>query len=284
MQFWFDVLVHIKAMLPMAAMFSLVNIPFIALEQIFPARERPRPGGYLFNFANSFLWLSLAMPLGMIANKAAQVVHQALGLEPFAIPLSGLGALPAIGPIVSVSAMIIAPLLVHDLWFYWSHRLEHQMKPLWEFHSLHHSDRQMNCTTSSRDHFLQNSWRSFFSIFTLGLLIDVDFKSAGEMAMLSTLLGSVLSMFYHSAIRIEVPWLDKVIITPQVHRIHHSTEPEHYNKNFGDFFPYMDMIFGTYEAPKRGEFPATGLGDDYPPPRDPFTAQLRPLARVLGLK
>jgi sterol desaturase/sphingolipid hydroxylase (fatty acid hydroxylase superfamily) len=45
---------------------------------------------------------------------------------------------------------------------------------------------------------------------------------------------------------------------PQWHRIHHSTQPEHANRNFAAFFPFLDTLFGTYYAPRAGEYPPTG--------------------------
>jgi Fatty acid hydroxylase superfamily len=103
--------------------------------------------------------------------------------------------------------MIFVPLLIHDCWFYWSHRIEHKVPILWEFHKLHHSDEQMNASTWARDHFLQESWRAFFSVFTLGLIVDLHLAEAGKAALYSTTFLIGMSMFYHSAIRVRLPWL-----------------------------------------------------------------------------
>ncbi len=69
-------------------------------------------------------------------------------------------------------------------------------------------------------------------------------------------------MFYHSAIRVRLSWLDRMLVTPQVHRIHHSVD-EHYNRNFADVLPTLDIVFGTYDRPEREAFPAAGLGKGY---------------------
>jgi sterol desaturase/sphingolipid hydroxylase (fatty acid hydroxylase superfamily) len=86
-----------------------------------------------------------------------------------------------------------------------------------------------------------------------------------------------MSLFYHSAIRVRLPWLDRILVTPQVHRIHHSIDPQHYNKNFADALPIFDIVFGTYYRPDKEEFPATGLGSEYPAPRSIWSAQFGPL-------
>ncbi len=99
-------------------------------------------------------------------------------------------------------------------------------------------------------------------MFTLGLIVQLDMREAGAAAMFSQIAFMLWSMFYHSAIRAELPWLDKILVTPQVHRIHHSTEPAHHNRNFADLFPVLDIIFGTYEKPAKGEFAGTGIDDE----------------------
>jgi sterol desaturase/sphingolipid hydroxylase (fatty acid hydroxylase superfamily) len=151
---------------------------------------------------------------------------------------------------------------------------------LWTFHRIHHSDELMNASTWARDHFLQNSWRAFFSIFTLGLIVDLDLSEAGKAALYSNIFLMALSMFCHSAIRVQIPWLDRVLVTPQVHRIHHGVDPAYHNKNFADALPIFDIVFGTYHRPGRGEFPRTGLGQEFPAPRSLWSAQFGPLAAI----
>src|SRR5207247_2422903 len=114
-------------------------------------------------------------------------------------------AVPIAGPALEVLAMIFVPLLLHDLWYYWSHRLEHRVPALWAFHKLHHSDPLINTSTWARDHFLQVGWNAFFPVFTLGLIIDLNLSEAGKAALYSNMFFAALSMFYHSAIRVQLP-------------------------------------------------------------------------------
>ena len=176
--------------------------------------------------------------------------------------------------------MIFVPLVLHEIWLYSSHRLEHRLPVLWVLHKLHHSDELMNSSTWARDHFMQSGWRAFFPVFTLGLVFDLNLADAGKAALYSNLFLTALSMFYHSAIRVQLPWLDHILVTPQVHRIHHSTYPAHYNKNFADALPIFDILFGTYHRPAKDEFPATGLGPAFPAPRSIWSAQFGPLLAV----
>jgi sterol desaturase/sphingolipid hydroxylase (fatty acid hydroxylase superfamily) len=273
-------------MLPvMIGITVLLPIPFIIAERLRPARPAaPRWTGYVMNYAIAILTTILAAPIGMVAGLATQALHTALDWAPFEIPFDQIAAIPIIGPLLKVLLLALAPLILHDLWFYWSHRLEHRTPLLWAFHSLHHSDPEMNCTTWARDHFLQSGWRAFFPTFTLGLIIELSYREAGLAAMLSTFAFMLWSMFYHSAIRVELPWLDRVLVTPQVHRIHHSVDAAHHDRNFADLFPFLDILFGTYVKPARGEFTGTGLDDAFLVPSNPIGAQFNPLLRALRIK
>jgi sterol desaturase/sphingolipid hydroxylase (fatty acid hydroxylase superfamily) len=126
--------------------------------------------------------------------------------RPISFSFHSIGAFPVVGPGLEILAMIFVPLLIHDCWFYWSHRIEHKVPILWEFHKIHHSDEQMNASTWARDHFLQESWRAFFSVFTLGLIVDLHLAEAGKAALYSTTFLIGMSMFYHSAILRHCIW------------------------------------------------------------------------------
>jgi sterol desaturase/sphingolipid hydroxylase (fatty acid hydroxylase superfamily) len=136
----------------------------------------------------------------------------------------------------------------------------------------------------ARDHFLQTAWRSFFRVFTLGLILVLSPAQAGKVAVYLAMFLNALSLFYHSAIRVRLAWLDRVFVTPQMHRIHHSVDPQHYNKNFADALPIFEILFGTYHRPSPAEFPATGLGPTFLAPRSVWSAQFGPVwaaARML---
>jgi sterol desaturase/sphingolipid hydroxylase (fatty acid hydroxylase superfamily) len=264
--------------LPAAIVFGIVAIiPFAIAERLRPAREVPRIRDYVANIAISSSTLILALPIGIAAGMWSGKLRGLLPWQPVSLTFSDLAQVPIAGSALEVLAMIFVPLLLHDVWFYWSHRLEHRIAFLWQLHQLHHSDTNMNVSTYARDHFLQTGWRAFFSIFTLGLIFDLDLKEAGRAALYSTLFLTFWSMFYHSAIRVQLPWLDRILVTPQVHRIHHSADTAHLNRNFADVLPLFDILFGTFHRPAPDEFPPTGLGADHPPPRSWWAAQFEPL-------
>src|SRR5947207_3291340 len=225
-------------------------IPFIVAEQLRPVGRAPRFRDYWLNIFISLSTAYVSRPLGIAAGLLSEQLRHLLPWKPLSFSFRDLGTLPVLGPELQIVAMIFIPLFIHDCWFYWSHRVEHRLPVLWQFHKLHHGDELMNTTTWARDHFLQEGWRAFFSIFTLGLFVDLKLADAGKAALYSAMFLVALSMFYHSAIRIHLSWLDYLVVTPQVHRIHHSALPEHRDKNFADALPIFDILFGTFERPK----------------------------------
>jgi len=257
-------------------------IPFIIAEQLRPVGEAPRFKDYGMNILISLTTVYLSLPLGIAAGLWSAQLRALLPWNPLSFTFDSIGVVPLIGPSLEVLAMIFIPLLIHDFWFYWSHRLEHKVAALWAFHRIHHSDPRMNAATFARDHFLQSAWRTFFSIFTLGLIVDLNLAEAGKAALYSNMFLMGLSMFYHSAIRVRVPGFNRILVTPQVHRIHHSMDPMHYSKNFADALPIFDILFGTYRLPGKEEFPTTGLAD-FPAPRSLWSAQFGPLAAVWNM-
>ncbi len=284
MSFLQTLVVSMKGMFPGIVYWLLLPmIPFIVAEQLRPVVKAPGLRDYWLNILISLSTAFMSLPLGIAAGLWSGKLRQLLPWKPFSFSFNLIGAIPIVGSAFEVLAMIFIPLLIHDCWFYWSHRIEHKVPALWEFHKLHHSDELMNTTTWARDHFLQEGWRAFFSVFTLGLFIDLGLAEAGKAALYSTVFLIGLSMFYHSAIRIQLPWLDYILVTPQVHRIHHSARPEHHNRNFADVLPIFDLVSGTFERPTPDEFPATGLGPESIAPRSLFAAQFGPVIAAARL-
>lgn len=265
----------------MAPSMVLLLLPYVALERWRPVSEPPRWRDYAHNLGIGLSTLAVAAPFGIAAAHASAAIRAVAPWPTVDFTFSDIGlGIGWLDPLLAVVAMILMPLLIHDLWFYWSHRLEHHWRWLWRFHQLHHSDPAMNASTFGRDHFMQTIWRGFFSMFTLGLFVDLELRQAEQAAVLSSLVLVLLAQFYHAAVRIELRWLDRVVVTPQVHRIHHSIEAQHRDKNFADVFPWLDILFGTYCQPRPGEFPRTGV-NGFPPPSSWWRAQLAPLSNRL---
>ncbi len=146
-------------------------------------------------------------------------------------------------------------LLINDFFYYAYHRAQHAFPFLWALHELHHSDEEINATSSFRTFWLELPIQFIF----LSLPTILLFGDRGtEHAMTVSVISFGMLIFTHCNLRLPLGPLSTWICGPQVHRVHHSSLAAHKNKNFAQFFPFIDIIFGTYYAPGRKEFPPTG--------------------------
>ncbi|MGB0133079.1 sterol desaturase family protein [Dokdonella sp.] len=149
----------------------------------------------------------------------------------------------------------LAFFFVFDFFYYWFHRAQHTLSVAWPLHKLHHSEESVNVTTTLRHHWLEEPLRVWLILLPIGLLFDQKPITVAWLATAMILFG----YFVHLNLRLPLGPLTPLIAGPQWHRLHHSLEPQHTDKNFAAFFPIYDVVFGTYSKPGRNEYPATGL-------------------------
>jgi sterol desaturase/sphingolipid hydroxylase (fatty acid hydroxylase superfamily) len=221
---------------------------FFAVEQLFPAQKNHRPAKLLFNtiyYLFIVIWV-----LGL------QFVFAPM--FSFALSSAGGGLLPKLfnSPTTFWGQVLfaLAFALVWDLWQYWIHRFQHRWPVLWETHKFHHSETDLNSSAQARHH-LSNY--ILFTVLYLPLLLV--FGSLTPHFVATFLMFRIWGFVNHTNTRIDFGGVTPIIAGPQWHRIHHSLYPEHYDKNFAAFFPFIDLIFGTYYRPEKGEYPPTGL-------------------------
>ncbi len=166
-------------------------------------------------------------------------------------PRPWFGSRPGIPFALSVALLFS---ILGDFFYYWFHRWQHSSRWLWPMHELHHEDEHMNVTTAYRFH-----WMDSVADYTLQVLPAIFLPRPLVTIPLLYLLADVRVAFEHLAIPLHLGPFNKLIACPATHRIHHSKLLEHFNKNFAAVWPFWDVIFGTYHAPRRGEYPPTGL-------------------------
>jgi sterol desaturase/sphingolipid hydroxylase (fatty acid hydroxylase superfamily) len=177
---------------------------------------------------------------------------------------SGLGTL---SPIL----IAILLLMASDFSTYWVHRIHHENRIIWPFHSLHHSAEVMTPVTAYRKHPVYD----LISSLVRGVLVGV---SQGVLLVLlqqdpSLITIASINTFYvlfnlaGSNLRHSHVWLsfgsviEHVFISPAQHQIHHSIDPRHHNKNYGEVLAIWDWMFGTLYIPRQLEEIEFGLGD-----------------------
>ncbi|MCG2581670.1 MAG: sterol desaturase family protein [Marinobacter sp.] len=156
---------------------------------------------------------------------------------------------------------VILAVLLLDAAIYFQHRLFHAVPWLWRLHRMHHADLEFDVTTGLRFHPLE-------------ILLSMGIKLAVVLALGAPALAVVIfevllnatSMFNHGNVRLPL-WFDRYlrlfVVTPDMHRVHHSVIVRETDSNFGFNLPWWDRLFGTYRAqPEKGHLGMTiGIED-----------------------
>ncbi len=229
----------------------LLSLVFYLLELSAPAERRQPARKRLLNLAYMpFVMAWIVIVLQPIFNRLYSHVPG----------LTGRGLLPAFvdGRSGALAQLLFALFfaVVWDVWQYWVHRLQHSVPLLWETHKFHHSETALNSSTQARHHSLS---QLLYLVLYLPLLILFGSQSPHFLA--AFVMFRLWGFVNHANLRIDLGPLTPFVSGPQWHRLHHSTRAEHCDKNFAAFFPFIDILFGTYCAPREGEYPPTGLPD-----------------------
>ncbi|TAN08228.1 MAG: sterol desaturase family protein [Rhodanobacteraceae bacterium] len=144
---------------------------------------------------------------------------------------------------------VAASLLLLDLAIYLQHVMLHAVPLLWRLHRMHHTDLEFDLTTGARFHPLE----ILLSLaIKLGVIVALGTPAVAVLAF--EVLLNATSMFNHANARLPLR-LDAVLrwilVTPDMHRVHHSWYPNETNSNFGFNLPWWDRLFGTYRAQPR---------------------------------
>jgi len=138
---------------------------------------------------------------------------------------------------------LIALFLLVDLGFYVEHRCSHRVRLLWASHSVHHSSEKMLATTAYR-----LSWTPILSgVFLFYLpIVWIGYDPAWVYGMVSASL--TYQFFVHTELVRRIGWLEWLINTPSAHRVHHASNAEYLDKNYGGVLLIWDHLFASYQA------------------------------------
>ncbi len=231
---------------------------FALAERLVPRRRAaPRGARWLTNWSlvllDSLTLRAMALLLPLLAVGAA-VDARALGWGLF----NHLGWAPLVEGLLAV--------LILDALIWAQHLVTHKVPLLWRIHRVHHADLEVDVTTAIRFHPVE---------IALSMLIKIGAVYALGAAPLAVVLFEVIlngtALFNHANIRLGPAaerWLRLFIVTPDMHRIHHSVHRDEHDSNYGFALSIWDRLLGTYRAePRDGhETMATGLQwrDDRP--------------------
>lgn len=157
-------------------------------------------------------------------------------------------------------------ILVLDLAIWAQHLITHKVPLLWRFHRVHHADRDMDVTTAIRFHPVE---------IAASMLVKIGLVYLIGTSVLAVILFEMLlngtALFNHANLALP-SWLDRVLrlvlVTPDMHRVHHSVTRREHDSNFGFALSCWDRVFGTYRSQPEGGHDAMKIGlewqDDRP--------------------
>lgn len=148
-------------------------------------------------------------------------------------------------PVASWIAIVVSVLIL-DLVIYLQHVLFHAVPALWRLHRMHHADLEFDLTTGARFHPIEILLSMLIKLTVIGAL-----GAPAVAVLIFEVLLNATAMFNHSNVRLPA-LVDRVlrlfVVTPDMHRVHHSVVVRETNSNFGFNLPWWDRLFGTYRA------------------------------------
>ena len=189
-----------------------------------------------FFFTLTTIVINLSMAF-LLLNTSDWTIHNNFGL------LQWIPGLTLWGEI------ILGVLLLDFVGAYLPHYTEHRIKPLWMIHLVHHSDPNVDTTTANRHHPLESIIRFSFTllgVFIIGTSIGI--------VMLYQALSLLSTQFNHANIRLPKKldqWISYIIVSPDMHKIHHHYRLPYTDTNFGNIFSIWDRMFGTFSNYER---------------------------------
>ncbi|QND68822.1 sterol desaturase family protein [Mesorhizobium loti] len=164
------------------------------------------------------------------------------------------------GP-VTVTVFTVTMLLAYDISYYLYHVAQHRYPVLWELHKVHHSAEVMVGITKDRvhplDELMNRAWDGVIPGICFGIwsLVSLNLVELTVFGVNVYIIRNILMMDFvrHTHFKISFGPLNNLILCPHWHQLHHSTDPRHYDKNFGLLFSFWDRLFGTLCVPRPDE-------------------------------
>lgn len=245
---------------------------------------------FSFWISRKFVMLLVALPTGASITIACGFAFHAMLRALF----GGSGTALKPPTIPSLILFTISMLLAYDISYYLYHNLQHRIPVLWELHKVHHSAEVMVGTTKDRIHPLDDVmnrvWDGLITGPIYGFWLFFAFNPV-ELTILGMniyVLRNIIMMDFVRHTHLKVSFgklLNGVILCPHYHQLHHSTNPKHFDKNFGLMLSIWDRMFGTLHVPDPDESFSFGLGHEsreYQSTAGLYVLPLRKIARLMG--
>ena len=227
--------------------FWLALLVTLGLQRLAPAR--PEQKVFSSGLAHDMVWFFYETVLQtLVVITYVELLARLYGKYLSFLTVTSIGQWPG------WTRFIVAMLLV-DFLYWGQHLCNHKVAVLWKLHAVHHSQSELNFFTDFRYHILEYLVRHTFLVIPL-LILQINPPTIVVLALVLRW----YTRFYHGNIRTNLGPLRYVLVTPQSHRVHHSIDAAHADRNFGAFFSIWDYVFGT-QWREYSIYPQTGIAD-----------------------
>ncbi|MBY0478914.1 MAG: sterol desaturase family protein [Chitinophagaceae bacterium] len=192
--------------------------------------------------------------ISSLSSGITNVTKDVLGLSIAIIGYGWLADKLAIVHIENTILTYIIAFIALDFAGYWVHRLDHEYNFFWNAHIIHHSSEDFNLACA-----LRQSISVVFRLFTIFLLPAALLGVPTMVIAVVAPLHLFAQFWYHTQHINKMGLLEKIIVTPSHHRIHHAINPEYVDKNYGQIFIFWDKWFGTYQEELPDKKPVYGI-------------------------
>jgi sterol desaturase/sphingolipid hydroxylase (fatty acid hydroxylase superfamily) len=187
--------------------------------------------------------------ISSLSSGMTNILKDVLGLSIAVVGYDWLVRRVAIFEIGTAWYVYIIAFVAKDFAGYWIHRIEHTVNIFWNRHIIHHSSEEFNLACALRQSISEVF--SFIGLFLLpAALVGVPTQVIAVIAPVQLF----AQFWYHTRMIGKMGWLEKVIVTPSHHRVHHAMNAEYLDKNFGQVFILWDKWFGTFQ-PELADVP-----------------------------
>ncbi|MEO5685270.1 MAG: sterol desaturase family protein [Chitinophagaceae bacterium] len=189
-----------------------------------------------------------------LSSGVTNVTKDVLGLSIAVISYQWMVSHLALVHIQSSFLVYLVAFIALDLAGYWTHRVQHVINFFWNGHIIHHSSEEFNLACALRQSI--SSVTKLFIVFLLpAAILGVPAKVIGIVAPLHLF----AQFWYHTQHITTMGWLEKIIVTPSHHRVHHAINREYMDKNYGQIFIVWDKLFGSFQEELPNVKPVYGI-------------------------
>lgn len=192
--------------------------------------------------------------ISSLSSGITNVTKDVLGLSVVVISYSWLHSKFGFFEIKATWLVYLIAFFALDFAGYWTHRIAHEYNIFWNNHIIHHSSEEFNLACA-----LRQSISQILKIFAVFLIPAAILGVPAEVIAIVAPLHLFAQFWYHTRHIGKMGFLEKIIVTPSHHRVHHAINPEYLDKNYGQIFIFWDRWFGTFQAEREDIPPVYGV-------------------------